>query len=103
MNFKEQLQKDREEAFEVWYQRYKAREDLKKEFRISAAQGYTGYSIDCLEGYDSDVKRRKCSDEFLEHLKKDFPDLDIRRETGTTGTFVNIPFNKIHFFWGESE
>ncbi|MBC2174754.1 hypothetical protein [Listeria booriae] len=103
MNFKQQLQKDRKDAFETWYQRYTTRVNLKQLMRISAKKGFTRTHINCLEGSDVDT-RRMCSVEFLKRLWEDFPDLDISREHGSEPGFIRSQrYNRIVICWGESE
>lgn len=103
MNFKKQLQKDREGSFEVWYKRCMARANLKQEMRISAKKGHSSIQIDCLSGNENDIRRKK-SVEFLEYLWRDFPDLDIQRESGSVPGFIRSqPYNRIVISWGKSE
>ncbi len=66
------LKQEREQAYDVWFERWWAREDLEHQIKISNCKGYTGYVL-VLDCYDNYEQARMSKDRFLVKLKDKLP------------------------------
>lgn len=76
------LQKDREEAFDVWFERWWAREDLECKIKIANCQGYTSLLL-VLSNYGEYEQRRMSNDRFMLKLKEMLPGFEMEFEYRT--------------------
>lgn len=72
----EKLKSDREQAYDVWFERWWARENLEHQIKISNSQGYTGYVL-VLNCYDKHEQVRMSKDRFLVKLKDKLPGFEV--------------------------
>lgn len=72
----ENLRQEREKAFDVWFDRWWAREDLEHQIKISNYQGYTGYIL-VLDNYSEYEQIRMSKDRFLLKLQEMLPNFRV--------------------------
>ena len=76
------LKKEREEAYDVWFDRWWKRNNLVHEIKIANAQGYTGYTI-ALSNYSDDDKHRMSNERFKKKLQEKIPGIKTKFEYRT--------------------
>lgn len=72
----DKLKQEREQAYDVWFERWWAREDLEHQIKISNSQGYTGYVL-VLDHYDKHNQARMSKDRFLLKLQEMLPGFEV--------------------------
>lgn len=67
-----ELKQEREQSYDVWFERWWAKEDVEHQIKISNCKGYTGYIL-VLDDYDKHEQFRMSKDRFLVKLKDKLP------------------------------
>ncbi|MDU0893656.1 MAG: hypothetical protein E7A85_00105 [Anaerococcus sp.] len=70
------LKKEREEAYDVWFERWWQKANIEKEIDIANSKGYTAYTI-FIRNYDDYTQDRMSDKHFLKNLKKKLPGFGV--------------------------
>lgn len=72
----DKLKQEREQAYDVWFERWWARGDLEHQIKIFNFQGYTSYIL-ILDNYDKHNQARMSKDRFLLKLQEMLPGFEV--------------------------
>lgn len=72
----ENLRKDREKAFDIWFEKWWKREDLESKIKKANLMGYRGYVV-TMSDYEANEQIWMCKEAFLLKLQDMLPDFRV--------------------------
>lgn len=94
----DKLKQEREQAYDVWFERWWAREGLEHQIKISNSQGYTGYLL-VLDYYSEHNQSRMSKDRFLLKLQEMLPGFKVEFRYRTNWLTKKEYLYGIHVGW----
>lgn len=74
----ENLRKDREKAFDIWFEKWWKREDLESKIKKANLMGYRGYVV-TMSDYEANEQIWMCKEAFLLKLQDMLPDFRVAK------------------------
>lgn len=89
----EKLRQDREQAFDIWFEKWWKREKLESKIKKANLTGYRGYVV-IMSDYEANEQIWMCKEKFLRKLQDMLPDFRVEYK------YAKNIFTKNEFIYG---
>jgi len=76
----DKLKKEREQAFDVWFERWWQKEDIEGQIKVRNAKGYTYLWISFFSGSDDYTRHRLLDIRFKDKMKAKLPGFVVKND-----------------------
>lgn len=74
------LKKEREEAYDVWFERWRKKEDIEGQIKVRNAKGYTYLWISFFSGSDDYTRHRLLDIRFKDKVTAKLPGIVVKHD-----------------------